>query len=243
MRILVVAAPDKAQGLAFQLGLLGHAVAASADTTALVLRSVEEVRPDVVLLDGVPNDALKTLVRTLRERVNADLIVMPRTYSEDDLVYYLTEGVADYLPRPLTPRGLSARLAALHQRRNGGEQPVIGFGGTQLDPANRAVYHNGAHIPLTPTEYRLLEVLLDKPGRACSHKTLLRAVWGPDFEDCEHYLRVYIRHIRQKLERDPANPRFLVTVRGIGYRLAGSGRSRPFSEQRARRPARAPAPA
>jgi two-component system KDP operon response regulator KdpE len=242
MRILVVAAPDKAQGLAFQLGLLGHAAAASADTTALVLRSVEEVRPEVILLDGVPNDGLKTLVRTLRARVNADLIVMPQTYSEDDLVYYLSEGVADYLPRPLTPRGLSARLAALHQRRNGGEQPVTRFGETQLDPANRAVYHHGAHIPLTPTEYRLLEVLLDNRGRACSHKNLLRAVWGPGFEDCEHYLRVYIRHIRQKLERDAANPRFLVTVRGIGYRLADTG-SRPFSEQRARRPARAPAPA
>ncbi len=243
MRILVVAAPDKPQGLAFQLRLLGHAAAASADTTALVLRSVEEVRPDVVLLDALANDALKTLVRTLRARVNADLIVMPRTYSEDDLVYYLSEGVADYLPRPLTPRGLSARLKALHQRRNGGEQPVTRFGETQLDPANRAVYHNGAQIPLTPTEYRLLEVLLDKPGRACSQKTLLRAVWGPDFEDCEHYLRVYIWHIRQKLERDPANPRFLVTVRGVGYRLADTGRSRPVSEQRARRPARALAPA
>ena len=70
-------------------------------------------------------------------------------------------------------------------------------------------------------------------------KSLLRGLCGRDFEDCEHYLRVYIRHVRQKLERDPANPRFLVTVRGIGYRLADTGRSRPFSEQRARRPARA----
>jgi two-component system KDP operon response regulator KdpE len=242
IRILVVGAPDKAQGLAFQLGLFGHEAAASADTTALVLGSVEEFRPDVVLLDALADDALKTLVRTLRARVDADLIVMPQTYSEDDLVYYLGEGVADYLPTPLTPRGLSARLAALHQRRNGGEQPVISFGATELDPANRAVYHNGAHIPLTPTEYRLLEVLLDNRGRACSQKTLLRAVWGPDFEDFEHYLRVYIRHLRRKLERDPANPDFLVTVRGVGYRLADTGPSRP-SQQRARRPARAPTPA
>src|SRR5207245_2004058 len=152
--------PDKARGLAFQLGLLGHEAAASAATTALVLRSVEEFRPDVVLLDALADDALKELVRTLRARVTADLIVMPRTYSENDLVYYLSEGVADYLPRPLTPRGLSARLAALHQRRNGEERPVLRFGETRLDPANRAVDHNGAHIPLTPTEYRLLEVLL-----------------------------------------------------------------------------------
>jgi two-component system, OmpR family, KDP operon response regulator KdpE len=243
MRILIVGEPDKAQGLAIQLGLLGHEARASATTLGLVLRSVEEVRPDTVLLNGVPNDELKILVRTLRARVSVDLIIMPQTHSEDDLVYYLEEGVTDYLPLPLTPRGLSARLDALHQRRNGREQPVIRFGETELDPANRAVYHNGAHIPLTPTEYRLLEVLLDNRGRACSHKNLLRAVWGPGFEDCEHYLRVYIRHIRHKLERDPANPRFLVTVRGIGYRLADTGRSRPFSEQRARRPARAPAPA
>jgi len=240
MRILVVGAPDKAQGLAFQLGLLGHEATASADVTALVLRSVEEFLPDTLLFDAVANDVLKELVRTLRARLTADLIVIPQDHSEDDLVYYLGEGVTDYVTWPLTPRALSARLESIRQRRNGGAHGVSRFGNTELDPGNRAVRHNGQLVALTPTEFRLLDVLLGNRGRTCSHKGLLRAVWGPESEDREHYLRVYIRHLRQKLERDPAKPRFLVTVRGVGYRLAEEG-SRPVSARRAR-PTRAQIP-
>ena len=240
MRILVIGAPDKAQGLAFQLGLLSHEAKASADAKALVLGSVEEFLPDTVLFDGVPDDVLRELVRTLRARVTADLIVIPQVHSEDDLVYYLGEGVTDYLTRTLTPRGLAARLEAIHQR-NRGSRVMIGLRDTELDTANRAVRHNGALVGLTPTEFRLLEVLLGNRGRACSHKSLLRAVWGPDSEDCEQYLRVYIRHLRQKLERDPAKPRFLVTVRSLGYRLAEKS-PRPASAQRAKH-ARAQIPA
>jgi two-component system KDP operon response regulator KdpE len=203
-----------------RLGLEGHTTVASASDLPLALSSVRESSPDAIVLHHIPDARLRELVRALRERTAADLIVIPAEYSEDDLVYYLGEGVTEYLTRPLTPRALSARIQALHQRRPPSGDPIGATGDIELDPANRAVRRGGDFIPLTPIEYRLLEKLLRHRGRSCSHQALLEEVWGPGFTDRETYLRIYIRFLRRKLEVDPHKPELLLTVRGFGYRLA-----------------------
>jgi len=186
----------------------------------LALSSVDESSPDAIVLNAIPDVQLKELVRALRKRTSADLFVVPESYSEDELVYYLGEGVTDYLTRPLTPRALSARIQALHSRWSHSDEAVVRVGDIELDPANRAARRGGDVIPLTPIEYRLLETLLRHRGQACSHKRLLEEVWGSTFTDRETYLRIYIRFLRRKLEANPRKPRLLLTVRGFGYRLA-----------------------
>ncbi len=224
IRILIVGKPERAQGLAFSLGLLGHNATASAYSARLTLAALEESRPDMVLLYEIPNQELLELVPLLRKRTSADLIIKPCQYSEADLIYYLESGVIDYLPVPLSPKGLSARLRALHDRRPpAATDRIRTLGEIEVDTMSHIVWRRGNQVALTRLEFRLLEELFNSYGRPCRRKALLEAVWGREFVDCHHYLRIYIRNLRKKLEDDPQRPRLLHTVRGIGYRLSFEG--------------------
>jgi len=195
---------------------------------------VAETAPDAIVLHHIPNEDLPELVDALRKTTTADLIIIPTVFSEDDLIYYLGKGVTDYVGRPLTPRALSARIHALYQHRAGNEAPGAEGEDIELDPTNRTVRVVNDVIPLTPVEYKLFQALLLRRGRACSSKSLLEQVWGPDSTDRDHYLRIYIGLLRRKIEADPHNPRLILTVWGSGYRLAESGPTRLKATRRQR---------
>jgi two-component system KDP operon response regulator KdpE len=221
IRVLVVnPRPDVAQGLAAQLGLAGHQARASSSQPALVARSLAESHADVVVLDAVPEKELDALIRLVKQESGAEMIVLTGEYSEDGLERYLGQGVTYYLRKPASLRGLNARVKALGMRTAAEGEDVTGSGDIDLDAANQAVRYNGTLIQLTAHEFRLLSVLLENRGKACSHRSLLQAAWGSDFEDHSHYLRIYIGLLRRKLEPNPRRPRLIVTVWGQGYRLA-----------------------
>ena len=235
IRILIVSAPDRAQGLAFSLRLLGHDASPSAYDQALVLAALDEVWPSIVLLYDVPEPHLRELVPLLRRRCSADLVVKPKQYSEADLISYLDGGATDYLPIALSPKALAARFRALYERRLPARQRSQIFGDIEVDASAHIVRKCGKQVALTRIEFRLLEELLNGNGRACRRKALLQAVWGREFVDCHHYLRIYVRNLRMKLEDDPQHPQLLHTVRGIGYRLDYSKRAGTRRQQSMRR--------
>jgi len=152
--------------------------------------------------------------------------VKPQKYAEADLIAYLESGVTDYLPIPLSPKALSARFKALFERRPTMELRRHRVGEIEIDQSAHVVRRRGKQVPLTRLEFRLLEELVNADGRPCRRKALLHAIWGHEFVDCHHYLRIYVRNLRQKLEDDPQHPQLLHTVRGVGYRLALAGGSR-----------------
>jgi two-component system KDP operon response regulator KdpE len=156
---------------------------------------------------------------------DAPVLVLSARSSERDKVRGLNAGADDYLTKPFGVSELLARIRAHMRRRNQGganESPQVHFGAVTVDLALRQVTRDGAAIHLTPIEYRLLATLVRHAGRVLTHRQLLRDVWGPSHVESHHYLRIYMAHLRQKLERDPAQPEHIVTETGVGYRLVGA---------------------
>ncbi|OXH88776.1 hypothetical protein CA830_19540 [Burkholderia multivorans] len=144
---------------------------------------------------------------------------------EEEKVAALDAGADDYLTKPFGVSELRARIRAQLRRRNQGganESPKVNFGTVSVDLALRQVWRDGEIVHLTPLEYRLLATLVRHAGRVLTHRQLLRDVWGPSHVESHHYLRIYMAHLRQKLERDPAQPEHIVTETGVGYRLVGA---------------------
>jgi two-component system KDP operon response regulator KdpE len=228
-RVLVIGErPEEAKALAFRLGLFGFEAAPSAGDIALAIRSLISFQPDAVVLD------LKTSSRDtfrLLERVAPIPILTIGEKTGDDLVWYLEAGAADFLPRPVSPALLNARLNSVLRRLQGNGHGVLAIGDLQVDLGRHQVRRGDSLVPLTPTEFKLLQVLVENAGKACSHAYLLERVWGADYQHCSHYLRLYMGYLRQKLEPDPHNPALLLTEWGLGYRLAA---------ERGRAPALAP---
>jgi two-component system KDP operon response regulator KdpE len=165
------------------------------------------------------------VIRDLRNWTELPVIVLSARSRESDKVSALDAGADDYLTKPFGVSELLARIRAQLRRRNrGGEAdtPVVRFGTTTVDLAARRVTHDGQPVHLTPIEYRLLATLVRHAGRVLTHRQLLSDVWGPSQVENGHYLRVYMGHLRQKLERDPAQPEHIVTETGVGYRLVGA---------------------
>lgn len=182
-------------------------------------------KPDLVIVDlGLPDTDGLDVIRELRGWTDLPVIVLSARSQEEQKVAALDAGADDYLTKPFGVSELLARIRVHLRRRNRGGQddtPQVRFGGIVVDLTARRVTRNGEPVHLTPIEYRLLVALVRHAGRVLTHRQLLRDVWGPSHVESNHYLRIYMGHLRQKLERDPAQPEYIVTETGVGYRLAG----------------------
>jgi two-component system KDP operon response regulator KdpE len=179
-------------------------------------------KPDLVILDlGLPDRDGIDLIRDLRGWSDVPIIILSARSDEDDKIGALDAGADDYLAKPFGVGELLARTRALLRRRSrpGDGLAIIEFGDVSVDLSRRKVKRNGEDIHLTALEYRLLAVLVANVGRVMTHRQLLREVWGPSYVDSSHYLRIYVGHLRQKLEADPTQPRFILTETGVGYRF------------------------
>lgn len=236
-RILVIGErPEDAKALAFRLGLYGFEAAPSAGDVTLALRSLFSFKPDALVLDVGGASGSRELFLVLERVAPIPIFVMGDARESEELVWYLEQGAAGYLTKPVGTKLLCARLSAVLRRLNETGQGAISVGDLAIDLDRHQVRKNGGVVQLTPTEFRLLQVLAESAGRALSHELLLEKVWGEDFKHCSHYLRLYMGYLRQKLEEDPRNPKLLLTEWGLGYRLATE---HVRATSRAARPARA----
>ncbi len=180
--------------------------------------------PELVILDlGLPDMDGLDVTRELRTWTSVPIVVLSAREQEGDKVAALDAGADDYLTKPFSVAELAARLrvALRHATRTkSGGDSVFTVGELKVDLGRRLVTRRGEPVHLTPTEYRLLTTLVQHAGRVLTHHALLKEVWGPSDTSELQYLRVYMAQLRQKLEDDPAQPRYLTTEPGVGYRLA-----------------------
>jgi len=197
-------------------------------TCATARAADEEIRkqaPDLVILDlGLPDEDGVSFIARSRASLAAPVLVLSARTQEAEKIAALDAGADDYLTKPFGVGELIARVRVLlrrHAKTNPQGTPQIAFGEVQIDLANRVVTRAGQDVHLTPIEYRLLAVLIAHRGKVMTHRELLREVWGPAHSESSHYLRVYMGHLRHKLEADPAQPSHLMTEVGVGYRFVG----------------------
>ncbi len=178
--------------------------------------------PDVVLLDlGLPDIDGLEVIRRLREWTSRPIIVLTARSQEHDKVAALDLGADDYLTKPFGIEELLARMRVALRRtaRTEAGEPHFQIGDLRVDLEKRQVFIAGKEVHLSPTEYKLLGVLVRYAGKVITHRQLLKEVWGPLHAEEAQYLRVYMRQLRGKLEENPARPRYLLTEIGVGYRL------------------------
>lgn len=196
-----------------------------ADTGQRGLIEAATRKPDLLIVDlGLPDTDGLEVIRELRGWTDLPVIVLSARSQESEKVAALDAGADDYLSKPFGVSELMARIRAHLRRRNhagAAETPNVRFGQIEVDLALRQVRRDGEPVHLTPLEYRLLSTLVRHAGRVLTHRQLLRDVWGPSHVESNHYLRIYMGHLRQKLERDAAQPEHIVTETGVGYRLVG----------------------
>lgn len=179
-------------------------------------------KPDLVILDlGMPDGDGMDFLRDLRGWSTVPVIVLSARVGEEDKIEALDAGADDYLTKPFGIGELLARVrAASRRRREAGAGPgSVEFGDVKVDLSLRTVHKRGAAVHLTPIEYRLLGLLIANFGKVLTHRQILREVWGPSHIEDGHYVRVYMGHLRQKLEDDPAQPKHILTETAVGYRL------------------------
>jgi two-component system KDP operon response regulator KdpE len=192
-----------------------------AGTAAEGIRLATEYPPDVVLLDlGLPDRDGIEVARRIREWSTAPILVLSARGQEAQKVAALDAGADDYLVKPFGFDELLARIrVGLRHAAKGPEGDVVRSGALVLDLGRRRVEVAGKEIHLTPIEYRILATLAKHADRVVTHRQLLQEVWGPRSTEQTHYLRVFMTHLRRKIERDPVRPRLLQTEPGVGYRL------------------------
>ncbi|HEY2712340.1 MAG TPA: response regulator [Chthoniobacterales bacterium] len=178
-------------------------------------------RPDVILLDlGLPDMEGALVLKRLREWTDTPVLILSVRDDETGKVEALDAGADDYVTKPFSTAELLARLRAAQRKTRGAEEgSVFEHGDLTVDLAARAVSRRGHEVKLTATEYALLRLFVRYAGRILTHRQILREIWGPKAEKHRQYLRVYMTHLRQKIEPDPANPTVIKTESGIGYRL------------------------
>ena len=180
-------------------------------------------KPDLVILDlGLPDGDGVDFIGGLRSWSAVPVIVLSARADEAEKIRALDRGADDYLTKPFGVGELLARVRASRRRQRGpatGGDGKVRFGDVVVDVQNRQVTKGGQAVRLTPTEHRLLAALIAHPGKVMTTLQLLRTVWGPHQADNAHYLRIYMGHLRHKLEDDPAQPRYMITETGVGYRF------------------------
>ncbi len=203
-----------------------------ADTAKKGLTEAGTRKPDLLVLDlGLPDGDGLEVIRDVRGWSGVPIIVLSARSDEADKIAALDAGADDYLTKPFGVGELLARVRANLRRpraatgEGGGKDdadPVFRFGDVAVDRVARIVRRGGAEVHLTPIEYRLLSVLMANAGRVLTHRQLLKEVWGPSHAAQSHYLRIYMGHLRQKLETDPTQPVHLLTETAVGYRLVNT---------------------
>jgi two-component system, OmpR family, KDP operon response regulator KdpE len=196
-----------------------------ASTGAEALRHAAQNPPDLVILDlGLPDMDGQIVLQQLREWLTAPIIVVSARDQEQQKIAALDRGADDYLTKPFSTGELLARIRATlrHAARLSGGPGDTNYeiGGLKVDLAARRVFTDGREVHLTPIEFKLLSTLIQSAGKVLTHRLLLNEVWGPQQVRETHYLRVFMANLRRKLEADPAQPRYLLTEQGVGYRLA-----------------------
>ncbi|HEX3175942.1 MAG TPA: response regulator [Methylomirabilota bacterium] len=221
--VLIEDEPQIRRFLRATLGSQGYRLF-EAGTGADGLVEAASRQPDVVIVDlGLPDlDGLE-VIRRLREWSTVPIIVLSARGQEAEKVKALDAGADDYVSKPFGADELLARLrvALRHKAGVAREDAVFTTGELRVDLGRRHVFVREQEVKLTPTEYRLLTTLVRHAGRVLTHRQLLKEVWGPNQIEEAHYLRVYMAQLRRKIEADPAQPRYLLTEPGVGYRLAG----------------------
>ncbi len=177
--------------------------------------------PDLIVLDlGLPDADGMEVICHLREWTQVPIIVLSVREGETDKIGALDAGADDYLTKPFSMGELLARIrVALRHAAGSDDEPVLTFPDLVLDLARRVVLLKGQELKLTPTEYEIVKYLAIHAGRVVTHGQLLRAVWGPNYQESTQYLRVYVGQLRRKMEEEPARPRYIVTEAGVGYRF------------------------
>jgi len=188
------------------------------------LAEAQARNPDLILLDlGLPDLEGSEVIRQLREWTSTPIIVLSAREQEQVKVVAFDLGADDYVTKPFGVNELLARMRAALRHIAGppGEpaEPVFTLGDLTVDLGRRQVFVSGKETHLTPIEYKLLTTLIRYAGKVLTHRQLLKEVWGPLHVEEGHYLRVYMRQLRNKLEKTPAHPRYFVTELGVGYRL------------------------
>jgi two-component system KDP operon response regulator KdpE len=199
-----------------------------AETMGQGLADAGTRKPDLIILDlGLPDGDGMEFLQELRGWSKVPVIVLSARVGEQDKIEALDGGADDYLTKPFGVGELLARVRAASRRRQDGgpaSDAVFEFGDVKVDLSHRTVEKRGALIHLTPTEYRLLTLLIANAGKVLTHRQILREVWGPSHSEDGHYVRVYMGHLRQKLEDEPAQPKHILTETAVGYRLVQSSR-------------------
>jgi DNA-binding response OmpR family regulator len=225
MRILVV--DDDAPSvkmISFLLREEGYDVS-STDSGVAALELIERERPDLIILDVMmPHMDGFEVCRRIRQKLDVPIIFLSAKGETVDKVMGLQLGADDYLAKPFEPAELLARVKAVMRRAEvfavEDTQSRLAVGDVNLDPvSNRVHFADGRIVELTPIEFRLLHCLMRNAGRILSHDLLMNAVWGYDYEGYSNQIAVYIRRLRMKIEVDSDNPKYLTTVRGLGYKF------------------------
>lgn len=181
-------------------------------------------KPDLVILDlGLPDMDGVEVVRGIRAWSSVPVIILSARSQESDKISALDAGADDYLVKPFGVGELLARIRVAQRHfsvAGRGEEGIFAVDELKVDLMHRRVTVSDVEVHLTPIEYRLLTVLVKHAGKVLTHQLLLKEVWGPNYVERAHYLRIYMGTLRHKLEKDPARPRFLLTEVGVGYRLA-----------------------
>ncbi len=188
------------------------------------LEAIQRQRPDLVVLDIImPGMDGLAVLKALRETSGVPVILLTAKGTDSDKIMGLELGADDYIPKPFNPEELTARARAVLRRSQSREAPSTGSriecGTITIDLARRTVFVEGKSVVLSRTEWQLLQQLCANAGRVMLHEDLLTRTWGPEYRDDLQYLRVWISRLRQKLEKNPAEPRYIRTVQGIGYIL------------------------
>jgi len=229
MLLVIGDRPEQATALAQNLGLYGIEAMPSAKDWKLAVRCLTSHPVGLIIASADKTQQSIEFFSTLSELTDVPIIALGSSSEADTIVWYLDNGAVDYIPASTPPKVIAAKVSSRlregeHAASNG-HRNVLELRDLRIDFAARRVVRGARTVQLTPIEFKLLSVLAQNVERTCSRKMLMGQVWGKDFEDCTHYLRLYVGYLRQKLEPNPARPRYVVTDWGYGYRLTDPQRS------------------